>query len=100
MSSIRLSKYLLTLVWIALISLAGCSSRGMAARTMSWQEEVLLHDGRIAIAERHYDLGGIRRWTVHSVRSSMKRQALLDPALSNASPGTLISGIPFPNRIA
>lgn len=58
MSSIRLSKYLLTLLWIALISLAGCSSRGMAARTMSWQEEVLLHDGRIAIAERHYDLGG------------------------------------------
>lgn len=25
---------------------------------MEWQEEVLLHDGRIAIAERHYKLGG------------------------------------------
>lgn len=25
---------------------------------MDWQEEVLLHDGRIAIAERHYRLGG------------------------------------------
>lgn len=25
---------------------------------MAWQEEVLLHDGRIAIAKRHYELGG------------------------------------------
>lgn len=42
---------------IALINLSGCAG-GMVANTMEWQEEVLLHDGRVVIAERHYNLGG------------------------------------------
>jgi hypothetical protein len=67
----RWSRYLFpALVWIALIGLGGCASGGIAARTMSWQEEVLLHDGRIAIAERFYNLGG------YSTLASTERSAV------------------------
>jgi hypothetical protein len=31
---------------------------GIGGKTMSWKEEVLLHDGQIIIAERFYNLGG------------------------------------------
>jgi len=30
---------------------------GLFGHTMSWKEEVLLHDGSKIIAERHYNLG-------------------------------------------
>jgi len=53
----KVLKRYLPVVLIALLGLSGCAGR-MAAHTMDWQEEVLLHDGRIAIAERHYNLGG------------------------------------------
>lgn len=42
----------------AAFHLAACSRLPEIGHSMDWQEEVLLHDGRIAIAERHYNLGG------------------------------------------
>lgn len=56
-------------VLIALSGLSGCAG-GMATHTMDWQEEVLLHDGRIALAERHYVLGG------YSTLASTERSAI------------------------
>ncbi|KXB29239.1 hypothetical protein AT959_18830 [Dechloromonas denitrificans] len=54
---------------LTLLGLSGCTG-GIAARTMGWQEEVLLHDGQTAIAERHYQLGG------YSTPASTDRTAL------------------------
>ncbi|MBK9160230.1 MAG: hypothetical protein IPM27_01435 [Nitrosomonadales bacterium] len=34
------------------VSMSACSA------TMRWKEEVLLHDGQVIVAERHYNLGG------------------------------------------
>lgn len=53
----HLLKYFLPVITFALFGVSGCAG-GISSRTMSWQEEVLLHDGRIVIAERHYKLGG------------------------------------------
>lgn len=64
----------LPVVLIALISLSGCAG-GMAAHTMDWQEEVLLHDGRIALAERHYNLGGYS--TLASTERSAANQTVI-----------------------
>jgi hypothetical protein len=46
------------------ISLSACSD------TMSWKEEVLLHDGQIIVSERHYNLGGFPGFESHN-RSSI-----------------------------
>ena len=31
---------------------------GIGGHTMSWKEEVLLHDGQMIVLERFYNLGG------------------------------------------
>jgi len=50
----RLAKYgLLLMIWVSMNADAGLFNH-----TMSWKEEVLLHDGSKIIAERHYNLGG------------------------------------------
>lgn len=46
----RISKLGWLLMFAA--SMSGCSS------TMSWKEEVKLHDGQIVVAKRYYNLGG------------------------------------------
>ncbi len=65
----RILKRCLPVALIALVGLNGCAA-GIAAHTMDWQEEVLLHDGRIAIAQRHYKLGG------YSTLASTERSAV------------------------
>ncbi|MDP1635518.1 MAG: hypothetical protein Q8L69_12660 [Gallionellaceae bacterium] len=35
---------------------------GLFGHTMTWKEEVLLHDGQIIVAERFYNLGGKPTW--------------------------------------
>lgn len=50
----------LTLILMMGVSLSACSD------TMSWKEEVLLHDGQIIISERHYNLGGYTGYESHN----------------------------------
>ena len=57
------------------VSMGGCSS------TMSWKEEVRLHDGQIIVAERFYNLGG------YPAIESQERAAL-DVTVTFTSPGT------------
>lgn len=54
----RHSLRVLFLLLVATLSLMACSGLPGIGQSMSWREEVMLHDGRIAIAERHYNLGG------------------------------------------
>ncbi|MFA6061767.1 MAG: hypothetical protein WC736_04070, partial [Gallionella sp.] len=42
---------------LVLILMMGVSMHAYSA-TMSWKEEVVLHDGKIIVAERFYNLGG------------------------------------------
>jgi len=54
---------------------------GLFGHTMSWKEEVLLHDGSRIIAERHYNLGG------YPAIESQERAAL-DVTVTFDLPGT------------
>jgi len=54
---------------------------GFGSSTMSWKEEVLLHDGTKIIAERHYNLGG------YPAIESQERAAL-DVTVTFDLPGT------------
>lgn len=59
MTLITCRKILAFFALVVTFSLSACAglSEGVG-HSMTWKEEVLLHDGRIAIAERHYNLGG------------------------------------------
>jgi len=57
------------------VSMSACSA------TMSWKEEVKLHDGQIIVAERFYDLGG------YAYLDSSERTALNETVTFNL-PGT------------
>ena len=63
-----------------LILMMGVSMSACAA-TMSWKEEVLLHDGSKIIAERYYNLGG------YPAIESQERAAL-DVTVTFNLPGT------------
>lgn len=54
---------------------------GLFGHTMSWKEEVLLHDGQIIVAERFYNLGGYP--TLES-----RERAALDETVTFNLPGT------------
>lgn len=54
---------------------------GFGGNTMSWKEEVLLHDGKIIVAERFYNLGGYP--TLES-----RERAALDETVTFSLPGT------------
>ena len=54
---------------------------GLFGNTMSWKEEVLLHDGQIIIAERFYKLGG------YPAIESQERMAL-DETVTFSLPGS------------
>ena len=54
---------------------------GLFDHTMSWKEEVLLHDGQIIVAERFYNLGG------YPEMASTERAAL-DETVTFSLPGT------------
>ena len=51
------------------------------SETMSWKEEVLLHDGQIIVAERFYNLGGKPTW-------ESRERAALDETVTFSLPGT------------
>lgn len=57
------------------VAMTACSA------TMSWKEEVLLHDGQIIVAERFYNLGGYP--TLES-----RERAALDETVTFSLPGT------------
>jgi hypothetical protein len=57
------------------VSMSACSE------TMSWKEEVLLHDGQIIVVERFYNLGG--KPTLES-----RERAALDETVTFSLPGT------------
>jgi hypothetical protein len=50
----RISKFGL----ILMMGVSMSAEAGLFDHTMKWKEEVLLHDGQVIIAERHYNLGG------------------------------------------
>lgn len=54
----RPSLWQLLLLTGAAFHLAACSRLPGIVHSMDWQEEVLLHDGQIALAERQYNFGG------------------------------------------
>ena len=56
-------------------------SMSACAATMSWKEEVLLHDGQIIVAERFYNLGG------HPTLDSREHRAL-DQTVTFILPGS------------
>lgn len=60
-------------------SLSACA--GLSGSTMSWKEEVLLHDGLIIVAERFYNLGGKPTW-------ESRERAALDETVTFSMPGT------------
>ncbi len=62
-------------------SLANAGLFGFGGSTMSWKEEVLLHDGQIIVAERIYQLG------MYPAIESRERAAL-DQTVSFSMPGT------------
>lgn len=53
----------------------------IGGRTMSWKEEVLLHDGQIIVAERFYNLGGYPAIESHN-------RSPLDETLTFTLPGS------------
>jgi hypothetical protein len=63
------------LILILGVSMSACS------KTMSWEEEVLLHDGQIIVAERYYNLGGYP-----AIES--RERAALDETVTFSLPGT------------
>ncbi len=65
---------------LGLILMMGVSMSACSA-TMSWKEEVLLHDGRVIAAERFYNLGG--KPTFES-----RERAALDEVVTFSLPGT------------
>lgn len=54
---------------------------GIGGNTMSWKEEVLLHDGQIIVAERFYNLGGYP-----AIES--RERAALDQTVTFSLPGS------------
>lgn len=54
---------------------------GLFGHTMSWKEEVLLHDGSKIIAERYYNLGGKPTW-------ESQERAVLDVTATFSLPDT------------
>ena len=51
-------KFLLASVMLVASVTANAGLFGLGSSTMSWKEEVLLHDGQVIVAERFYNLGG------------------------------------------
>ena len=68
------------IVKLGLLLMLGASV-GACSKTMSWEEEVLLHDGQIVVAKRHYNLGG------YPAIESQERAAL-DVTVTFSPPGT------------
>lgn len=62
-------------------SMANAGLFGFGGSTMSWKEEVLLHDGQVIVAERFYNLGG------YPTLESTERAAL-DETVTFNLPGT------------
>ncbi len=54
----RIMKQLAKLGLLLMIGVSMNADAGLFGHTMSWKEEVLLHDGSKIIAERYYNLGG------------------------------------------
>lgn len=73
----------ITLLGLFLLQALGvCACAGpLASGSTSWKEEVLLHDGRVIIVDRHFNRGGYP--TVDA-----RERALLDETLTFALPGT------------
>ena len=53
-----LMKQLAKLGLLLMMGVSMSADAGLFSHTMSWKEEVLLHDGQIIVAERFYNLGG------------------------------------------
>ena len=51
-------KQITKLGFLLMMGVSMSADAGLFGHTMSWKEEVLLHDGSKIIAERHYNLGG------------------------------------------
>jgi hypothetical protein len=70
-----------TITWILALVVSTGAYAGLFGHTMSWKEEVLLHDGSKIIVERHYNLGG------YPAIESQERAAL-DVTVTFTLPGT------------
>ena len=66
---------------IFILGVSMSADAGLFGHTMSWKEEVLLHDGQIIVAERFYNLGG------YPEIASRERVAL-DETVTFSLPGT------------
>jgi hypothetical protein len=74
-------KQIMKLGLILMMGVSMNADAGLFGHTMSWKEEVLLHDGSKIIAERHYNLGG------YPAIESQERAAL-DLTVTFNLPGT------------
>lgn len=70
------------LLAIALVaSLVACTGLPGIGHTMSWKEEVKLHDGQVVIVDRFYNLGGYPAIDSHN-------RSLVDETLTFSVPGS------------
>jgi hypothetical protein len=76
-----LSKRITKLGLILMIGVSMNADAGLFGHTMRWKEEVKLHDGRIIVAERLYNLGG------YAYLDSSERTAL-NETVTFSLPGT------------
>jgi len=67
------------LILILGVSMSACA--GLSGHTMSWKEEVKLHDGQVIISERFYNLGGYPGLESHN-------RMALDQVITFSLPGT------------
>lgn len=74
-------KQITKLGFLLIVGVSMNAEAGLFGHTMSWKEEVLLHDGSRIIAERHYNLGG------YPAIESQERAAL-DVTVTFDLPGT------------
>lgn len=76
------------------ISMSACSG------SMSWKEEVKLHDGQVIISERHYNLAGFA-YLDSSERTPLDETVTFTlPSTNKKSLGKMTSVIQYPNKTA
>jgi hypothetical protein len=76
-----LSAKKLLLLILMIVSLTACAGLPMSGDTMSWKEEVKLHDRQVIVVERRYHLGGYPAIDSHN-------RSPLDETLAFSLPGS------------
>jgi hypothetical protein len=77
----RLLRSFSTIILILTLGVTMSADAGLFDRSKGWKEEVVLHDGRVLVIERHFNLGGYPTPDAHE-------RALLDETISFSLSGS------------